>query len=165
MALSDEVIDQLLKGYKKPEDLLGEEGIVQELTKRLVERALEAELDTHLGYCKHDPVGRGTGNSRNGKGSKTVKTKAGEMEIETPRDRNATFAPQLIRKGQRRFDGFDGKIMSLYARGMTVREIQGHLKELYGVEVSPTLISNVTSAVWDEVGGQGQVFLVSACPG
>lgn len=151
MAIPDELIAQLLKEYKKPDDLLGEEGILQDLTKRLVERALDAELDTHLGYGKHDSAGRGTGNSRNGKGRKTVKTKSGEMEIETPRDRNASFAPELIPKGQRRFDGFDDKIMSLYARGMTVREIQGHLKDLYGVEVSPTLISNVTAAVWDEV--------------
>jgi len=150
-SIPNELIDQLLKGYKKPEDLLGEEGILQDLTKRLVERALNAELDTHLGYTKHDPGGRGTGNSRNGKGKKTVKTGMGEMEIATPRDRDATFSPELIRKGQRRFEGFDDKITSMYARGMTVRDIQGHLKDQYGVEVSPTLISNVTAAVWDEV--------------
>lgn len=151
MAIPDELIDELLKGYKKPEDLLGDEGILKDLTKRLVERALEAELDTHLGYTKHDPAGKGTGNSRNGKGRKKLKRGSGELEIETPRDRNSSFEPQLVKKGQRRFDGFDDKIISLYARGMTVREIQGHLKDMYGVEVSPTLISNVTSAVWDDV--------------
>ena len=108
-------------------------------------------MTEHLGYEKGDPVGRGSGNSRNGTSSKTVLTEDGEIEISVPRDRAGSFEPQLIGKGQTRFDGFDDKILSLYARGMTVREIQGHLAELYGTEVSPDLISRVTDAVLDEV--------------
>ena len=104
-----------------------------------------------MGYEKGDPAGRGSGNSRNGTSSKTVLTEDGEIEIAVPRDRAGSFEPQLIGKGQTRFDGFDDKILSLYARGMTVREIQGHLAELYGTEVSPDLISRVTDAVLDEV--------------
>jgi putative transposase len=151
MAISEELLDELLKEYKDPEDLLGESGIVKQLTKRLIERVMESELDTHLGYAKHDPVGRRSGNSRNGKSSKQVRTKSGELDITTPRDRNSSFEPQLIKKGERRFDGFDDKIVSLYARGLPVREIQQHLEDIYGVEVSPTLISNVTAAVWEDV--------------
>src|SRR5262245_28791945 len=109
------------------------------------------DLTEHLGYEKGDPAGRGSGNSRNGTSSKTVLTEDGEVEISIPRDRAGSFEPQLIAKGQTRFDGFDDKILSLYARGMTVREIQGHLAELYGTEVCPDLISRVTDAVLDEV--------------
>ena len=108
-------------------------------------------MTEHLGYEKGDPAGRGSGNSRNGTSSKTVLTEDGEIEISIPRDRAGSFEPQLIGKGQTRFDGFDDKILSLYARGMTVREIQGHLAELYATEVSPDLISRVTDAVLDEV--------------
>jgi transposase-like protein len=108
-------------------------------------------LTEHLGYEKGDPAGRGSGNSRNGSSSKTILTADGEIDIAVPRDRGGSFEPQLITKGQTRFDGFDDKILSLYARGMTVREIQGHLLELYGTEVSPDLISRVTDAVLDEV--------------
>lgn len=151
MPISREVLDELLKEYKNPEDLLGEQGILQQLTKALVERALEGELTHQLGYDKHSPTGHNSGNSRNGTTPKTVKGKRGEMRINVPRDRNSEFEPQLIKKGQTRFNGFDDKILSLYARGMTTREIQGHLEEIYGVEVSPDLISTVTDSVLDEV--------------
>jgi len=149
--LTPELLDQLLAGYEKPEDLTGDDGLFRRLKKALIERALGAELTDHLGYEKGDPAGRGSGNSRNGVSAKTVLTDDGEVQIEVPRDRAGTFEPQLIGKGQTRFDGFDDKIISLYARGMTVREIQGHLAELYGTEVSPDLISKVTDAVLDEV--------------
>jgi putative transposase len=146
-----ELLDELLKGYKKPEDLLGEDGLLQQLTKALVERALDGELTHHLGYEKHDSAGDNSGNSRNGTTPKTMKGKRGQVRLDVPRDRDSSFEPQLVRKGQTRFDGLDEKIISLYARGMTQREIQGHLEEIYGVEISPSLISTVTDAVLDEV--------------
>src|ERR1700674_4473371 len=149
--IAPELLDQLLSNYAKPEDLLGEEGLFKQLKKALIERALGAELTEHLGYEKGDPAGRGSGNNRNGISSKTVLTEDGEIEIAVPRDRAGTFEPQLIPKGQTRFEGFDDRILSLYARGMTVREIQGHLAELYRIDVSPDLISRVTDAVLDEV--------------
>ena len=149
--ITPELLDQLLANYSKPEDLTGENGLFKQLKKALIERALGAELSEHLGYEKGDPGGRGTGNNRNGTSSKTILTEDGEIEIAVPRDRAGSFEPQLIAKGQTRFDGFDDKILSLYARGMTVREIQGHLAELYGAEVSPDLISRVTDAVLEEV--------------
>jgi len=151
MAIRDELIDELLKDYRKPEDIIGEDGLFRELTRRLAERALEAEMTEHLGYKKYASEGKTSGNSRNGHGKKRVKGDFGEIEIEVPRDRECEFEPQLIRKEQRRFDGFDQKIVSLYARGLTTREIQGHLQEIYGIEVSPTLISNVTAEVMEEV--------------
>ena len=151
MAIRDEVLKELLAGYKKPEDLLGSEGLLKQLTAALVSKALSAEMTEHLGYEKNEVAGRGSGNSRNGTSEKTLKTDSGEMPIEVPRDRNGSFEPQLVKKHQTHFDGFDEKIISMYARGMTVREIQGHLQELYGVEVSPDLISRVTSAVLEEV--------------
>jgi putative transposase len=146
-----EVLDELLAGYEKPDDLLGEEGLFKQLKKALLERALGAELSGHLGYEKSDPAGKGTGNNRNGYSNKTVLTDDGAIDIAVPRDRNGTFEPVIVPKGERRIEGFDERIVSLYARGMTVREIQGHLQELYGVEVSPDLISRVTDAVLDEV--------------
>jgi putative transposase len=146
-----ELLDELIKDYKKPEDLIGETGLLKQLTKGLLERALGAELTEHLGYEKYDPAGYNSGNSRNGATPKTVKGDFGEIVVETPRDRNGSFEPQILQKHQTRFDGFDDKILSMYARGMTTREIQGHLQELYGVEVSPALISTVTDAVMDEV--------------
>ncbi len=149
--IKKEVLDELIKDYKKPEDLIGENGLLKQLTKALLERAMSAELTNHLGYEKHDPAGYNSGNSRNGSTSKAVQGEFGEIQIETPRDRNGTFEPQILKKHQTRFDGFDDKILSMYARGMTTREIQGHLLEMYGVEVSPTLISDVTDAVAEEV--------------
>jgi len=151
MAIEKDLLDRLLANYKKPEDLIGETGLLKELTKALLERALEAELTDHLGHEKHAPVTTKGGNARNGKSAKTIKGEFGRLPIEVPRDRDSSFEPIIIPKGQTRFAGFDDKIISLYARGMTTREIQGHLEEIYGVEVSPTLISSVTDAVAEEV--------------
>ncbi len=130
---------------------MGGGGLLDALTKRVMERVLEGELTDHLGYEKHAREGRNDGNSRNGRTRKRVKTDTSELEIEVPRDRDSTFDPQFVRKGQRRLGGFDEKVITLYARGMTTREIQGHLKELYKVEVLPSLISAVTDAVLDDV--------------
>jgi putative transposase len=149
--IKPELLDELLSGLSSPDELLGDAGLFRQLKKALMERALGAELTHHLGYEKGDPGGRGTGNSRNGYSSKTVLGEEGEIELSIPRDRAGTFEPQLVPKGVTRLDGFDGKVISLYARGLTVREIQGHLQELYGAEVSPDLISRVTDAVLDEV--------------
>lgn len=149
--ISDAVLDELLKDYENPEDLLGPDGIFKALKKRMIEKALGAELSDHLGYDKSDPAGRGSGNSRNGTSKKTVTSEGGSVEIGVPRDRNGSFEPQLVKKNQTRIDGFDEKILSMYARGMSVREIRGHLKELYGVEISPDLISRVTDAVLEDV--------------
>jgi putative transposase len=130
MAIRKELIDELMATSNGP--LIGPNGLSMELTKALVERMLGGELNHHLGYEKHDPAGYGSGNSRNGKSRKTLKGDAGEMTIEVPRDRNGTFEPQLIAKHQTRFEGFDAKILSMYALGMTVRDIQAHLHEMYG---------------------------------
>jgi putative transposase len=149
-AVQKELLDSLLADYRKPEDLIGENGLLKQLTKLLVEKALEAEMADHLGHGKNEPVENPAGNTRNGKSRKTLKGEFGELPIEIPRDRHGTFEPQLIPKHQTRWTGFDDKILSLYARGMTVREIQSHLEEMYGTEVSPTLISSVTDAVIEE---------------
>src|SRR5215217_2739502 len=151
MPITPELLDELLKDYKSPEDMFGDDGLLQQLTKAVVERALRGEMTHHLGYERHDPAGKNSGNSRNGKSPKTIKGKRGQLQIDVPRDRNSEFEPQLIKKGQTRFDGFDDKIISMYARGMTCREINAHLQEIYGVEVSPDLISTVTDGVIDEV--------------
>jgi putative transposase len=146
-----ELIDELLKDYQKPEDIIGENGLLKRFVKAVLERAMNAELTQHLGYEKHDPAGYKSGNSRNGTSGKTVKGDFGELEIEVPRDRASTFEPQILPKHQTRFTGFDDKIISMYARGMTTREIESHLKEIYGVDVSPALVSQVTEAVSEEV--------------
>jgi putative transposase len=151
MPFTPELLDQLMKDYKAPDDLLGQDGLLQQLTKALLERALEGELTHHLGYNKHSSQGDNSGNSRNGSSSKTIRGKRGQMHLDVPRDRNSSFSPQIIKKRQTRFDGFDDKIISMYARGMTTRDIQAHLKEIYSVDVSPDLISTVTDAVMDEV--------------
>jgi putative transposase len=151
MAIDLKLIDKLLADYKKAEDIIGEHGLLKQLTKALLERAMQAEMTEHLGYEKHDPAGHNSGNSRNGATTKTLKGDFGEVPLETPRDRNGSYEPKIIGKGQTRFSGFDDKIISMYARGMSTREIQGHLEEIYQVEVSPTLISNVTEAVMEEV--------------
>ena len=151
MATPTELLDDLLKDCKTSEDLLGKNGVLKQLTKDLVERMLSAELGDHLGYDKHAAEGRGSGNSRNGSSRKTIIGDQGEVVLDVPRDRNGAFEPQIVPKGQRRLPGFDDKIISLYARGMTTREIQAHVEELYGVEVSPTLVSTVTDAVLEEV--------------
>jgi putative transposase len=151
MPIDNELIDNLLKDYKTPEEILGDNGLLKQFTKAVLERAMQAELTDHLGYEKHDASGDNSGNSRNGKSRKTLKGDFGNLPLEVPRDRNSTFDPKIVPKGQTRFDGFDDKILSLYARGMTTREIQAHLEEIYQVEVSPALISSVTDAVLDEV--------------
>src|SRR3954464_11817162 len=141
-AVTDDMIDAVMaRADAGGLGLLGPDGVLAELTKRILERGLAEELSDHLGYERGDPAGRGSGNSRNGTSAKTILTEEGEIDIAVPRDRAGSFEPLLIAKGQTRFDGFDDKILSLYARGMTVREIQGHLSELYGAEVSPDLIS------------------------
>lgn len=150
MTFRRELIDELLKEYRKPEDLMGEGGIFKQLTKALVERCLTAELDTHLEEERTEPEEANRKNRRNGHSKKTIKGEFGQAEIGIPRDRTGAFEPQLVQKGQTRFNGFDDKILSLYARGMTTRDIQAQLHELYGVEVSHTLVSNVTEAVEQE---------------
>jgi transposase-like protein len=149
--ITEVLLDQLLANYQKSEDLIGAEGILKQLTKKLVERALDAELPHHLGHDRHQPVSNPAGNTRNGFSRKKLKGEFGELPIEVPRDRHGTFDPQIVDRYQARWAGFDGKILSLYARGMTVRKIQAHLQEMYGAEVSPSLISSVTDAVADEV--------------
>ena len=151
MEIKNELIDELLKDYQKPEDIIGENGLLKRFVKAVLERAMNAELTHHLGYEKHDPAGYKSGNSRNGASSKTIKGEFGELEIDVARDRAGTFEPQILPKHQTRFNGFDDKIVSMYARGMTTREIEGHIKEIYGVEVSPGLVSQVTEAVNEEV--------------
>ncbi len=151
MPIDHKLIDNLLKDYKTPEEILGDNGLLKQLTKAVLERAMQAELTEHLGYEPHDAAGDNSGNSRNGKSRKTLKGDFGNLPLEVPRDRNSSFEPQIVPKGQTRFDGFDDKILSLYARGMTTREIQSHLEEIYQVEVSPALISSVTEAVIEEV--------------
>jgi Transposase and inactivated derivatives len=149
--IPDELIDAILANYQKPDDLLGQNGILEQLTKRVVERALQAEMTHHLGHEKHGKVVNADGNTRNGTSKKTLKGKNGSLPIAVPRDRDASFEPQLVEKNQTHWQGFDDIIISLYARGMSVREIQGHLKELYHTEVSPALISAITDEVADEV--------------
>src|SRR5438477_411584 len=145
--VGDELIDEWLKQGRKPEDV---QGLLQQITKLVLERAMQAEMTHHLGYEKHDPAGYHSGNSRNGVTRKTLKGDFGEIELETPRDRSGDFAPQIIQKNQTRWTGFDDKILSMYARGMTTRDIQAHLEEMYQVEVSPSLISEVTDGVMEQ---------------
>jgi putative transposase len=151
MTIDLAVIDDLLKKYKSPEEILGENGLLKQLTKAVLQRALQAEMTHHLGHEKHGAISNKSRNARNGSSTKTLKGDFGNMPIEIPRDREGTFEPVIIAKGQTRFAEFDDKIISLYSRGMTTREIQSHLQEIYGVEVSPTLISTVTEAVSEEV--------------
>ena len=151
MAIDNELIDSLLKDYKEPEDLIGDNGLLRQLTKQLLERAMAAEMTGHVGYEKNDVAGNNSGNSRNGASNKTIKGTFGTLPIEVPRDRNGTFEPRIIEKHQTRFTGFDKNIISLYARGLSTREIQQNIEEIYGVEVSPALISIVTEEVIDEV--------------
>ncbi len=148
---TDALLDDLLQDCKSPQDILGEHGLLKSLTKRLVERALAAELTTHLGYAPHVRTHPGSGNARNGTSAKTVQTDQGPLDLAIPRDRAGTFEPLVIPKRQRRLEGFDEKVLALYAYGLTTREIQGHLEELYGTEVSPTLISTITDSVLEDV--------------
>lgn len=147
----EQLIDELLKEYKGPESFWGETGIFAQLKKKIIERTLDAEMDNHLGYTKHDPRGHNSGNSRNGKGKKTVVIDSEQVELEPPRDRNGSFEPQLIPKRQKYFQGFDDKILAMYARGMSVRDIQSCLLEMYQVDVSEGLISQATEGIMEEV--------------
>lgn len=155
MAKKEEEINRLLSGidFKNltTEEITGPDGLIKTLIKRVVEQAMNAEMTNHLGYEKHKAVPDKTSNSRNGTSSKTVKTEIGDVDINVPRDRDSAFEPQIVKKHQRRFEGFDDKIISMYARGMTTRDIQGHLMDIYGVEVSPDLISDVTNSIIDDV--------------
>lgn len=146
-SISNELIDQMLEQGRTAEDV---NVLLKQLTKAVLERALQGELTEHLGYAKHDPAGENSGNSRNGVSRKTLKGDFGEVELATPRDRNGEFEPQIVKKNQTRWIGFDDRILSLYARGMTTREIQGHLEEMYQVEVSASLISEVTEGVIEQ---------------
>src|SRR5947209_7412843 len=149
--ISDEAIDQLLAGARTEAEIAGPGGVLARLTKRLIERALEVELTEHLGYEPHlEPPG-GVGNTRNGSTPKTLITDQGRVPIDTPRDRNGSFEPKIVKKRQRRFVGFDEKILALYSRGLSTRDIEAHLQEIYGVKVGRDLISRVTDAVIDDV--------------
>jgi transposase-like protein len=150
--IDEELADQLLgKAQAEGVELLGPEGLLSQVTKAVLERALGEEMTGHLGYDKHDPAGRGSGNSRNGSTGKTVLTDVGAVDLAVPRDRAGTFEPQIVRKGQTRLKGFNDRIIALYARGMTTRDIRAHLRQMYDVDVSPDLISRVTDGVLEEL--------------
>jgi transposase-like protein len=149
--LPDELIDELLAGARTPEEITGPDGLLARLTKRLVERAMDAELSEHLGYERGEAPPGGVGNARNGMTPKTIQTEQGSVRVEQPRDRKGSFEPQIVPRHQRRFEGFDDKIIAMYGRGMSVRDIQAHLRELYGVEVGHDLISRVTEGVLEDV--------------
>ena len=149
--ISDEVIDQLLAGARTEEEIAGPGGLLAQLTKRLVERAMEVELTDHLGYEPHQEPPGGTGNTRNGTSPKTLVTEQGKVPLDAPRDRDGSFEPKIVRKRQRRFEGFDEKILALYSRGLSTRDIEAHLEEIYGVKVGRELISKVTDGVMDDV--------------
>lgn len=151
MTINKELLDEILKNSKDPSEIFGKDGIIKKLTGALVERALEAELTDHLGYEKHNPAGKENKNFRNGKSKKTVKGSMGDISLEVPRDRAGSFEPQLVKKRQTRIDGFDDKIIAMYARGMSVRDIQSELEEIYGTNISSGLIYNVTNEVYNEV--------------
>jgi putative transposase len=149
--LPDEVVDELLAGARTEQEIVGPGGLLSQLTKRLVERALEVELTDHVGYERHQEPPGGAGNQRNGTTPKTLITEHGRVPIDTPRDRDGSFSPKIVKKRQRRFEGFDDKILALYSRGLSTRDIEAHLAEIYGVNVGRDLISRVTDAVMDDV--------------
>ena len=148
--ISDEVIDQLLAGAETEQEIAGPGGLLAQLTKRLVERAMEVELTEHVGYEPHAEPPGGAGNTRNGTSPKRLVTEHGQVDIDAPRDRDGSFSPKIVRKRQRRFEGFDDKILALYGRGMSTRDISAHLEEIYGVSVGRDLISKVTDGVMDD---------------
>jgi putative transposase len=150
--VDQQLADELLaRAQAQGAELLGPDGLLSQVTRAVLERALDEELTAHLGYEKHDPAGRGSGNSRNGTTGKRLLTEVGEVDLAVPRDRNGTFDPQIVGKGQRRLDGFNERIIALYARGMSTRDIRAHLRQMYDVDVSPDLISRVTDAVVEEL--------------
>jgi putative transposase len=162
--IPDEVIDQLLAGASTEQEIAGPGGLLAALTKRLVERAMEVELTDHLGYEPHAEPPGGTGNTRNGTTPKRLVTEQGEVVIDAPRDRDGSFSPKIVRKRQRRFEGFDDKILALYSRGLSTRDISAHLQEIYGVAVGRDLISKVTDAVMDDVRAWAQRPLEDVYP-
>jgi putative transposase len=150
--VDQELADQLLaRAQTEGIELLGPDALLSQVTKAVLERALAEEMSEHLGYEKHDPAGRGSGNSRNGTTGKTLLTDLGGVELEVPRDRNGSFSPRIVRKGQTRLDGFNERIIALYARGLSTRDIRAHLREIYDVDVSADLISRVTDAMLEEL--------------
>ena len=150
--VDEQLADELLgRAQAEGVELLGPDGLLSQVTKAVLERALGEELTHHLGYEKHDSAGRGSGNSRNGSTGKRLLTEVGGVDLQVPRDRNGTFTPQIVRKGQTRLDGFNDRIIGLYARGLSTRDIRAHLREMYQVEVSPDLISRVTDGVLEEL--------------
>ena len=148
--LPDEVVDELLAGARTEEEIVGPGGVLAQLTKRLVERALEVELTDHVGYERHQEPPGGAGNPRNGSTAKRLATEHGPVDVRTQRDRDGSFEPKLVRKRQRRFEGFGDKILALYSRGLSTRDIEAHIAEIYGVHVGRDLISRVTDAVMDD---------------
>ena len=162
--LPDELVDELLAGADSEEEIVGPGGLLSQLTRRLVERAMEVELTDHLGFERHQEPPGGTANTRNGSTAKTLSTEHGPVEIKTPRDRDGSFDPKIVRKRQRRFEGFDEKILALYSRGLSVRDVRAHLREIYGVEVSTGLISQVTDAIMDDVRAWAQRPLEDVYP-
>jgi transposase-like protein len=163
--VDEQLADQLLgKAAAEGVELLGPDGLLSQVTKAVLERALAEEMTGHLGYDKHDPAGRGPGNNRNGTTGKTVLTGIGAVDLAVPRDRDGTFGPQIVREGQTRLGGVNDRIIVLYARGMTTRDIRAHLREMYDVEVSPDLISRVTDAVVDELAEWQARSLDRVCP-
>jgi putative transposase len=170
--IDEQLADELLgKAQAEGVELLGPDGLLSQVTKAVLERALAEEMTGHLGYDRHDPAGRGSGNSRNGTTGKTVLTDVGAVGLAVPRDRNGTFEPRIVRKGQTRLKGFNDRIIALYARGMTTRDIRAHLRQMYDVEVSADLISRVTDGVLEELQewqarplDQGRIPLVVANP-
>src|SRR5262245_5686552 len=148
--LPDELLDELLAGARSGEEIAGPGGLLSRLTKRLVERALEVELTDHFGYEPHQEPPGGTGNTRNGSTPKTLVTERGVVRIDAPRDRQGTFGPRIVRKRRRRFEGFDDKILALCSRGLSTRDVEAQLEEIYGVEVGRDLISRVTDAVLED---------------
>ena len=162
--ISDEVIDQLLAGARTEAEIAGPGGLLAQLTKRLVERAMEVELTDHVGYEPHCEPPGGAENTRNGTTPKTLITDQGKVPIDAPRDRNGSFEPKIVRKRQRRFVGFDEKILALYSRGLSTRDIEAHLEEMYGVKVGRDLITKVTDAVMDDVRAWAQRPLEDVYP-
>ena len=162
--ISDEVIDQLFAGARTEEEIAGPGGLLAQLTKRLVERAMEVELTDHVGYEPHCEPPGGAENTRNGTTPKTLITDQGKVPIDAPRDRNGSFEPKIVRKRQRRFVGFDEKILALYSRGLSTRDIEAHLEEMYGVKVGRDLITKVTDAVMDDVRAWAQRPLEDVYP-
>src|SRR5256885_12142323 len=162
--LPDELVDELLAGAGTEEEIVGPGGLLAQLTKRLVERAMEVELTDHLGYEPHAEPPGGTGNTRNGSTPKTLITDHGPVAIDTPRDRDGSFEPKIVRKRQRRFQGFDDKILALYSRGLSTRDIEAHRAEIYGVKVGRELISKVTDGVMDDVRAWAQRPLEDVYP-